>query len=37
MHDVQNLGNHLKVERTVTLKKCNPMSTQSEDPFQTTA
>src|SRR5271156_2195640 len=33
MHDVQNLSNHLKLERTVTLKKSSPMSTQSEDLF----
>lgn len=37
MHDVQNLGNHLKVERTITLKKSNAMSTQSENLFETTA
>jgi hypothetical protein len=37
MHDVQNLSNHLKLERTVTLKKSNAMSTQSENLLQTTA
>ena len=37
VHDVQNLGNHLKLERTITLKKSNAMSTQSEDLFETTA
>jgi hypothetical protein len=37
VHDVQNLGNHLKIERTIALKKSNAMSTQSENMFQTTA
>ncbi len=37
MHDVQDPGNHLKLERTITLKKSNPMSTQSEGLFKTTA
>jgi hypothetical protein len=33
VHDVQNLGNHLKVERTITLKKSDAMSTQRENLF----
>jgi hypothetical protein len=37
VHEVENLGNHLKLERTVTLKKSNAMSTQSEELFETTA
>jgi hypothetical protein len=35
MHDVQNFGNHLKLERTIPLKKSNPLSPQSKDLFQT--
>ncbi len=37
MHDVQNLSNHSKLEGTISLKKSNAMSTQSEDSFETTA
>jgi hypothetical protein len=37
VHDVQNLGNQLKLEGTVTLEKSNPMSTQRKYPFETTA
>jgi hypothetical protein len=37
MHKVENFGNHLKLERTITLKKSNPMSTQSEEIFKMTA
>jgi hypothetical protein len=37
MHDVQNFSNRVKLERTVTLKKSNSMSTQSEDLFERTA
>jgi hypothetical protein len=34
---VENAGNLLKLERTIALKKSNAMSTQSEDPYKTTA
>ena len=34
MHDVQNLGNHLKLERTIPLKKSNALSTQTRKPVQ---
>ena len=37
MHDVQNFGNHLKLERTIPLKKSNPLSPQSKYLFQTAA
>jgi len=37
MHEVQNVGNHLKLEGTVSLKKSNAMSTQSENMFEITA
>jgi len=37
MHEVENFGNHLKLERTVTLKISNAMSTQSEELSETTA
>jgi hypothetical protein len=37
VHEVQNLGNRLKLEGTISLKKSNAMSTQSEDSFEATA
>lgn len=37
MHEVEYLGNHLKLEGTISLQKCNVMNTQRENPFQAAA
>jgi hypothetical protein len=37
MHEVEDLGNRLKLEGTVSLEKCNAMSSQSEHSSETTA
>ena len=37
MHEVEDLGNRLKLERTVSLKKSDALRWQSEDSSETTA
>ena len=36
MHEVEDLGNRLKLEGTVSLEKCNAMNAQGKDSFETT-
>ena len=37
MHEIQSLGNRLKLERPITLKKSNPVRAQSKNAFQPAA
>ena len=37
MHEVQNLGNRLKFQRTICLKKCNPLGTPGENLLEPSA
>jgi hypothetical protein len=35
MHEIENLGHRMKLQRAITLQKRNALSAKSENPFQT--